>query len=119
MHALCPASAGDSVSARDDILGRVRSALGEHPAYDPTGSAGVPAESSAMVAPGAGDAALLELFVERVADYRAVVVRCGRDEVAEVVREALGDSASVIVPEGFPTSSLLSRRVPRWSSTSR
>jgi L-lactate utilization protein LutC len=99
------------VSARDDILGRVRSALGEHPAYDPTGSAGdargspvtvASADSSVTVAPAPADAALLDLFVERVADYRAVVVRCGWDEVAGAVREALGSSAKVVVPEGFP-----------------
>jgi len=90
------------VSARDDILGRVRSALGEHPAYDPTGSAGGPPEPSATAPPAPGDAALLELFVERVADYRAVVVRCGRDEVAEAVREALLGAARVVVPQGFP-----------------
>jgi len=103
------------VSARDDILGRVRSALGEHPAYDPTGSARdaggssvtvAPADSSVTVAPAPADAALLDLFVERVADYRAVVVRCGRDEVAAAVQEALGGSASVVVPEGFPEALL-------------
>jgi len=45
---------------------------------------------------------LLDLFMERVADYRAVVVRCRPGEVADAVRTALGNSAKVIVPQGFP-----------------
>jgi L-lactate dehydrogenase complex protein LldG len=44
------------------------------------------------------------LFVERVEDYRAVVVRCGPDEVADRVREGLADAARVVVPAGFPDS---------------
>ena len=42
------------------------------------------------------------LFVERVEDYRAVVVRCRPDEVADRVREGLADAARVVVPAGFP-----------------
>ena len=46
---------------------------------------------------------MVGLFVERVEDYRAVVVRCRPEEVADRVREGLADSATVVVPEGFPT----------------
>jgi L-lactate dehydrogenase complex protein LldG len=42
------------------------------------------------------------LFVERVEDYRAVVVRCAPDEVADRVREGLADATRVVVPDGFP-----------------
>ena len=42
------------------------------------------------------------LFVERVEDYRAVVVRCRPDEVADRVREGLADADEVVVPAGFP-----------------
>jgi L-lactate dehydrogenase complex protein LldG len=52
--------------------------------------------------PAPGVRELLDLFVDRVADYRAVVVRCRPAEAAEAVREALGGSASVLVPQGFP-----------------
>jgi len=127
------------VSARDDILGRVRSALGEHPPYDPSASTGPPTASTGPPAastgpptastgppaaptasptsvsknhfpvPEMGDslipvpgAELLDLFVDRVADYRAVVVRCMPGQAADAVRAALGDSARVVVPEGFP-----------------
>jgi L-lactate dehydrogenase complex protein LldG len=78
------------VSARDDILGRVRSALsGVSPAVD------VPA---APRTPDRGD--LVALFVERVQDYRAVVTRCSPDEVAAVVTGVLG-SARTVVPTGL------------------
>jgi L-lactate dehydrogenase complex protein LldG len=42
------------------------------------------------------------LFVERVEDYRAVVVRCRPEEVADRVGEGLTGSARVVVPGGFP-----------------
>lgn len=107
------------MSARDDILGRVRSALGDHPAYEIPATTGPPAALRTSVsedrafASGVDDSltsvsgpGLLDLFVDRVADYRAVVVRCGPGQVADAVRAALGKSATVVVPEGFPEDSL-------------
>jgi hypothetical protein len=76
------------VSARDEILGRVRSALsGVSPAVD------LP---PAPRAPDRGD--LVALFVERVEDYRAVVTRCAADDLGSVVAEVLGSSSSVVPP---------------------
>jgi L-lactate dehydrogenase complex protein LldG len=78
------------MSARDEILGRVRDALAEvSPAVV------VPA---APRAPDRGD--LVALFDERVADYRAVVTRCVAADLAAVVAEALA-GASVVVPPGL------------------
>ena len=78
------------MSARDDILRRVRAALdGVSPAVE------VPA---APRAPDRGD--LVALFVERVEDYRAVVTRCAADQVEQVVRDVLG-GARVVVPPGL------------------
>jgi L-lactate utilization protein LutC len=78
------------MSARDEILGRVRDALAEvSPAV------AVPA---APRAPDRGD--LAALFEERVADYRAVVTRCGAADLAAVVADALA-GASVVVPPGL------------------
>ncbi len=78
------------MSARDDILGRVRAALsGVSPAVD------LP---PAPRAPDRGD--LVALFVERVEDYRAVVTRCASDEVTGVVAGVLG-SARTVVPAGL------------------
>jgi len=78
------------VSARDEILGRVRAALADvSPAVD------VPA---APRVPDRGD--LAALFVERVEDYRATVTRCSADEVARVVTGVLGP-ARTVVPAGL------------------
>jgi hypothetical protein len=76
------------MSARDDILARVRSALDGVPPADV-----VP---PAPRAPDRGD--LVALFVERVEDYRAVVTRCAADDLAATVDEVLGGRTSVVPP---------------------
>ena len=78
------------MSARDDILGRVRAALS-----DVAPAPGVPA---APRVPDRGD--LVALFVERVEDYRAVVTRCPAADVLAVVTQVLG-TARVVVPPGL------------------
>ncbi|HEV2797214.1 MAG TPA: LUD domain-containing protein [Nocardioides sp.] len=76
------------MSARDDILRRVREALsGVSPAVD------VP---QAPRAPDRGD--LVALFVERVEDYRAVVTRCSSADLEPRVAEVLGTRSSVVPP---------------------
>ena len=78
------------MSARDDILRRVREALdGVSPVVE------VPA---APRAPDRGD--LVALFEERVADYRAVVTRVAASDLSSAVAEALG-AARVVVPPGL------------------
>ena len=79
------------MSARDDILGRVRRALdGVEPAYD------VPV--APRIAPIAD---LVGHFAERVEDYRAVVVRCTPADLAAQVAAALPAGARVVVPAGL------------------
>jgi L-lactate dehydrogenase complex protein LldG len=85
------------VSARDDILGRVRAALD---GVEPGGE--IPPAPRVAAAP-AGDARLVDLFVERVADYRAVVERCAASGLAAAVAAALPDGARVVVPAGLGT----------------
>jgi L-lactate dehydrogenase complex protein LldG len=79
------------VSARDEILGRVRSALAAADRSVPDVPRGYRASLPADV----------DLFVERVEDYRATVVRCTADEVEAAIATAVGDRR-VVVPAGLP-----------------
>ncbi len=75
-------------SARDEILARVRAATAT-------------ATATSYVAPSrAPTPASVELFVERVEDYRAVVERCAATDLAERVAAAVR-GCSVVVPEGL------------------
>jgi L-lactate dehydrogenase complex protein LldG len=79
------------MNARDEILGRIRSALASAPA--------APAVPRDYRQPFEGS--VLELFVERVEDYRAVVTRCLSDQVEETV-VAILDGARTVVPPELP-----------------
>jgi L-lactate dehydrogenase complex protein LldG len=74
-------------TARDEILHRVRAAL------DGVAPAG-PLPDAPRVRP-VDD--LVQLFVERVEDYRATVTRCAASELAETVDAAVA-GRSVVVP---------------------
>ena len=76
------------MSARDDILGRVRAAL-----HNVSPAVSVP---PAPRAPDRGDH--VALFDERVADYRAVVTRCAVEDLAATVAAALGTARAVVPP---------------------
>lgn len=79
------------MSARDEILARVRSALGNE--------ARPPVEIDRGYRDAAAPADLLGLFVERVADYRATVVRCSVDGLEAALAAAV--TGRVVVPAGF------------------
>lgn len=76
------------MSARDEILGKVRSALADRPAPEP-----VPWEYGAPNRSLEG-VDLLDLFVERVEDYRARVTRVPAGEVEQAVAAALAESGA-------------------------
>lgn len=82
------------MNAREEILGRVRTALGS---ADPS-EATVPRGYRTVVP--AGD--VVELFAERLVDYRADLTRCTADTLPAALESALGAAASVLVPDGFP-----------------
>jgi L-lactate dehydrogenase complex protein LldG len=82
----------ESPSARDDILSSVRRAL----QHADRGEVTVP--RSYRDTPEVD----VDLFVERVADYRAEVVRCSADEVEARIAESLPPGARVVVPDGLP-----------------
>lgn len=76
------------MSARDEILGRVRSAV----------SGAAPVERPAALV--SSKAPSVELFAERVADYQAVVERCTPATLAARVLAAV-EGQSVVVPPGL------------------
>lgn len=70
------------MSAREEILGRIRGALADVPAGEETP---VPWEYAQPTPTGD----LLDQFVDRVADYRADVERCAAPDIGARVRAAL------------------------------
>lgn len=83
------------MSARDEVLARVRRAKGARAAPP------VPREYRAAGTRGAGD---VELFAERLRDYRARVRVVGAGEVAAAVAEALRERGArhVVTAPGTP-----------------
>lgn len=80
------------MSAREEILRNVRRALAAADRSEVT----VPRGYRDTAAPD------VDLFVERVADYKADVVRCASDEVEARIAAALPAGARVVVPDGLP-----------------
>ena len=78
------------MTAREEILAGVRRAL-EGARRDVEVPRG-------YRTPGPAD---VDLFIERVEDYRAVVVRCAPDEVEQQIAAALGPGARAVVPAGL------------------
>ena len=73
------------MSAREEVLGRIRTALGETRAPVPE----VARDYRLTDGRPPGDPALLDLLVDRVEDYRATVLRCSPADVGATVRAAL------------------------------
>jgi L-lactate dehydrogenase complex protein LldG len=88
------------MSARDEVLARVRRAKG------PRDVAPVPRDYRAAGTRGPGD---LDLFAERLRDYRALVRVVAPDEVPEAIAAALGDRGArhVVTAPGVP---------PEWTA---
>ncbi len=90
------------MSARDEILTRIRGALTDVTDADPARDvpvAWVYGQATRVADP-------LELFIERVEDYRAVVERVALDDVPDAVVRHLGETGagSVILPVGIEES---------------
>lgn len=77
------------MSAREEILAAVRAAVATAP--EPP-VADVPRRTAAP------EADIVDLFVERVADYRAVIERCDPADLQTRIRAALPEGARVVVP---------------------
>ena len=95
------------MSARDAILGRIRGGTHDVPASERVRWDGPRSERDTYSRAHAlsGDA-LVDRFAERVADYRATVVRCADDDAA--IESALGDALAdheahhIVVPHDLP-----------------
>jgi L-lactate dehydrogenase complex protein LldG len=91
------------MSARAEILDRVRGALSDVPSHETPADVAVPHDYGTALELGAAE--LLDLFAERVAEYRATVHRVAGE--AEL-REALGaacerhDARRLVVAPGVP-----------------
>ncbi len=90
------------MSAREEVLGRIRTALGER-----RPEVVVPRDYRTIDDRSAAE--LLDVLVDRLEDYKASVLRCGPDEVGATVVAALDtglgtgwDAGSVVVAPGAP-----------------
>jgi L-lactate dehydrogenase complex protein LldG len=83
-------------AARDTVLARIRAALGDGPS-----AVRIPRDYQRTVAP---DTDILELFVERVSDYRATVHRTTAAGLPETIGAVLADrrAARIATPPGLP-----------------
>ena len=90
------------MSARDDVLGRIREANAAAGAPAPVP---VPRDYHRTGTLAAGSRELLELLVDRLVDYKATVLEAAPDELPAVIAKGLseaGVSGRVIVPPGLP-----------------
>ena len=86
------------MNARDEILARVRTALGDGPSEDVVPPRGY--RSTGSHAPGSDEA--LDLLVDRLEDYRAVVEAVSSADLPSAIARVLAESGSVVVPDGVP-----------------
>jgi L-lactate dehydrogenase complex protein LldG len=91
------------MSARAEVLGRIRTALGEAPTPLPEVTRGYRRTDDRP------PAVLLDVLVDRLEDYRATVLRCAPDEIGATVVAALDAGlgpgwapADVVVAPGLP-----------------
>jgi L-lactate dehydrogenase complex protein LldG len=86
------------MSARREILERVRTALRDVPREEVPADIAVHPPAPVDLRPEH-----IELFAERVEDYRATVVRCGPDDLAERIADACGGER-MLVPHDLPAA---------------
>ncbi|MDX3611782.1 LUD domain-containing protein [Streptomyces europaeiscabiei] len=88
------------MSGRDTVLRDIRSALADVPGAEAADGDSVPHEVRSHRA----GLDVVELFIERAADYRATVVRVRPSDAVATVGRALARTGakSLVVPPGFP-----------------
>jgi L-lactate dehydrogenase complex protein LldG len=95
---VAPLSPGSLVTPREEVLQRIRTALGRQ-----DGAWVAEAPSGYRTQGTLGRAQLLDLLAERLSDYHAAVRRCAPADLAETVASALNDRQArrVAVPPGL------------------
>jgi L-lactate dehydrogenase complex protein LldG len=88
------------MSAREDILARVREALG-HPVEVGPPDAEVGSPTAYRTASGLDQDALVELLVDRLVDYKARVEVVAQESLAGAIRARL-DGKRFVAPAGLP-----------------
>jgi L-lactate dehydrogenase complex protein LldG len=84
------------MSARDEILGRIRTALGDDRPVPPVAR-------DYRTSDERSPAELLDVLTDRLEDYKATVVRCAPDGVAAAVAGAVaGLQGDVVIAPGVP-----------------
>jgi hypothetical protein len=97
--------------ARDEILGRVRSALaGVEPTHEPV------LAPSAVHDPMPTHEQVVDLFAERVADYRAVVDRVAAADLPGHLAGLFAPTERVVVPPGLDGDLLAAVPTPAAAS---
>ncbi|MET7937142.1 LUD domain-containing protein [Streptomyces sp. NPDC005322] len=91
-------------NARNEILDRVRRALGDVPNEERPEDVPVPRLYTSGGTPAAGSPDAVKLLMERLADYGASVRPVTADQVADAVAQAVSARGApcVVVPRGFP-----------------
>lgn len=85
------------MTAREDILRAIRSAVADVVPRD----VDVP-RGYRTAAPALDRDALIDLFIERVTDYQAVVSHCDQASVSDAIDAALAGTGRIVIPAEFP-----------------
>lgn len=90
-------------TARDEILARIRRALGERATDPESGYAAI--QRLYHINSASTPATHVEIFVDRLQDYNATVYRCRDKQIAQAIAYALSlrDKRSMVIPRAFPS----------------
>lgn len=88
-------------TSRDIVLGRIRAAIAGDSVATVPAAAVIPRDYIRRGALAPGGEEVLELLVDRLVDYKAIVSRASVTDLGAAVREALAGTGSVVVPPGL------------------
>ena len=98
--------------SRELVLGRIRSAL----ARDDRSPVVVDRSYDRQGSMPPGSAEVVDLLIDRLIDYKALVRRANPDSLPAVIDEALGGMNSVVIPAGLPAADSQASISRLWTS---